>query len=307
MTNRELMAEVAILYYEKNMTQQQIADMLYLSRQTVSKLLNDALENGIIEITVHHPKKNCSHLEDKLTETFGFKKAIVASAGNSSDAVRQMATIEAAIDYITPVFEKGNQNLAICWGRTMQKLISEFPKVHTTGNLVYPLFGATDHENSFFASNEMARSMADKLDATFKYAWFPYLSDNEEDLKLLKKTSYYKRMEELWDNIDVALLSIGNCEIPKLFQQTFGYVERYDEAVGDLLTHFFTQDGKFLSSQKNKLRASVKNLKNAKKVVAVTCGSDKVDAIAGALRTKMIDVLITDEYTAEEILLKYHK
>ena len=36
-----LMAEAAILYYRENKTQQEIAKLLSLSRQTVSKLLSD--------------------------------------------------------------------------------------------------------------------------------------------------------------------------------------------------------------------------------------------------------------------------
>ncbi len=305
MTNREMMAEVAAMYYEKKMTQQEIANTMYISRQTVSKLLNDAIVNGVVEITVHHPKKSCEGLEKQVQEVFELKKAVIAGSGNSNDKVRLMATIETAINYLVPILEAGDINFAICWGRTMQALISEFPNLHTEGITVYPLFGASDHENSFFASNEMARSMSDKIGGLFKYAWFPYLPDDENDLQLLKRTSYYKKMSELWNNIDVALLSIGNCEIPELFQQTFGYTEKYDTAVGDLITHFFTQEGEFLKSRKSKLRASVDNLKNAKKVIAVTCGGNKVDAIAGALRTGLIDVLITDEFTAKEILAKH--
>ena len=45
-----IMSEVAILYYEKKHTQQEIANLMNLSRQTVSKLLNDAVKENIVEI-----------------------------------------------------------------------------------------------------------------------------------------------------------------------------------------------------------------------------------------------------------------
>ncbi len=305
MTDRELMAEAAILYYEKKMTQQEIANVLYLSRQTVSKLLNEALDAGIVEITVHHPKKNCERLEQEIQEAFGLKQAVVAGAGSNGDSVRMMMTVKSAIDYLVPFFEKGGLHLAVCWGRTMQALIAEMPILHTEGNTVFPLFGATDHENSYFASNEMARCMADKLGASVKYAWFPYLPDHENDRNLFRKTAYYERLARLWHSIDLAVIGIGNREIPDLFQRTFGYCERHEEAVGDLATHFFTEQGKFLRPYQNTLCASTDDLKKAKKVVAVACGNNKTEAIAGALRTGVIDVLITDEYTAEELLQKY--
>ena len=43
-------------------------------------------------------------------------------------------------------------------------------------------------------------------------------------------------------------------------------------------------------------------LKNAKQTIAVASGKDKTEAIIGALRTQMIDTLITDEYTARNIV-----
>ncbi len=305
MTDKELMAEAAILYYEKKMTQQEIAKILYLSRQTVSKLLNEALTSGIVEITVHHPKKNCERLEQALREIFGLKQAVVAAAGSNGEDVRMMLTVKAASDHLVPLLETGNLNFAVCWGRTMQALIAEMPILHTEGNTVFPLFGATDHENSYFASNEMARCMADKIGASIKYAWFPYLPDREQDRELFQKTSYYHRIARLWSHIDLAVIGIGNREIPDLFQRTFGYTERHEEAVGDLATHFFTEQGTFLKTYQNTLCASTQDLRKAKNVVAVACGSNKTEAIAGALRTGVIDVLITDEYTAGEVLARY--
>ena len=62
-TEKILMSEVATLYYKKNMTQQEIAETLHLSRQTVSKLLSDAIEEKIVEIIIHDPEKNCKELE----------------------------------------------------------------------------------------------------------------------------------------------------------------------------------------------------------------------------------------------------
>ena len=58
-TEKILMSEVATLYYKKNMTQQEIAETLHLSRQTVSKLLSDAIEEKIVEIIIHNPEKDC--------------------------------------------------------------------------------------------------------------------------------------------------------------------------------------------------------------------------------------------------------
>lgn len=109
-------------------------------------------------------------------------------------------------------------------------------------------------------------------------------------------------MCRLWDNIDIAIVGIGNTEIVDLFKQTFGHCDKYTEAIGDVATHFFTDKGKIIELYKNTSRASVDNLKNAKTTIAIACGNSKAKAIVGALKTKLIDVLITDEHTANKIL-----
>ena len=109
-------------------------------------------------------------------------------------------------------------------------------------------------------------------------------------------------MQEIWDTTDLAILGIGNTEILEIFGKVFGYSKIHDQAIGDVATHFFDKDGHFVDLYENTLSASVENIRNAKESVGIACGKDKAEAIAGALRTGMIHTLITDEYTAREIL-----
>ena len=301
-TEKILMSEVATLYYKKNMTQQEIAETLHLSRQTVSKLLSDAIEEKIVEIIIHNPEKDCKELEKQICAAFDIRSCVVCSVSGRNESVHRLMTVQAAVDYILPIIKAGNQKIALSWGRTIQELIQNLPNLSTTGNTVFPLFGATDNENSYFSSNELARKMADKLDATPKCAWFPYMADSNEDSVLLKQLDYYKRMQDMWNTADLAILGIGNTEILDIFGKTFGYSDIHAQAIGDVATHFFNQNGTFVNLYRNTLCASVENIKNAKESVAIACGKEKAEAIAGALRTKMIDTLITDECTAREIL-----
>ncbi len=296
-----LMAEAATLYYEKECTQQEIAEIMSLSRQTVSKLLNDAIKERIVEIKIHNPKQDRADLAQALHKDFHVE-AIVCSVGSKHEALRQLATVKAAADYLQPLMKEGNQKIAVSWGRTIEALIEELPQMYTDGNLVFPLFGATDHGKSCFSSNELTRGIADKLRAEVRYAWFPYLPDHTEDRELLKKTSYYKKLQELWETMDLAIVGIGNTEVLELFGKTFGYREQHSEVIGDIATHFFTESGELIELYPDTLCASSDDIKQAKRTVAIACGHDKVPAIVGAVRTGLIDTLITDEYTARQIL-----
>lgn len=301
MNEKLLMSEAATLYYEKKHTQQEIAELMNLSRQTVSRLINDAIKERIVEIKIHNPKKDCEELQKAIHAKFGVA-CVVCGVSGRNETLRQMMTVKAAVEYVLPILKSGNKKIALSWGRTVQDVVNSLPEITTTDNVVFPLFGATDNERSYFSSNELARGMADKIGAIVKYAWFPYVTDSAEDCVLQKKISYYKKMEELWDNADVALVGIGNAEIIEVLGETFGNNEKHSQVVGDIATHFFDEEGNDIDLYENTLCASIENIRNAKHTIAVACGDGKASAIAGALKTKLVDILITDEYTAKRVL-----
>ena len=299
---KKQMQEAAVLYYEKKHTQHEIAQIMNLSRQTVSKLLNDAVKENIVEIKINNPEINCKDYEQAICKKFNIKNTVVCGASTNDESLCRLMTVKRAAVYVQSLIESGNKKIAISWGRTIQSFISEFDNINTSDNIVFPLFGATDQEQAYFLSNELARSFADKIGAKVKYAWFPYKPDNIDDCELFKKTSYYKKLYDLWNEIDIAIVGIGNNEIIQAFGKIFGYNEKYMSAIGDISAHFFDKNGKFIELYENTLCASKDNLKNAKQTIAIACGENKTEAIIGALRTQIIDTLITDEYTAKRIL-----
>ena len=269
-TAKKQMQEAAVLYYEKKHTQSEIADIMNLSRQTVSKLLNDAIKEKIVEIKINIPEETCKKYEERIKSRFGIKNAIVCSVSSDDEDLRFLMMIKAAAEYVISLIKDGNKKIGISWGRTIQWLIYELCEIKTSGNCVFPLFGATDQEQSFFASNELARSFADKIGAKVKYAWFPYRPDNADDCKLFKNTSYYKKIRDLWNDIDVAVVGIGSKEIIRTFSEIFGYNEKCVSAVGDVATHFFDRGGKSLELYEDTLCASAQNIKNAKPFGLIT-------------------------------------
>lgn len=300
--DKVLMYEAATLYYRRKLTQQEIADRMKLSRQTVSKLLNDALRENIVEIKIHDPVQSRQALEKQICQAFGIQNCVVCSVASEDESIRRSITVQSAVQYLLPIIQKGNLKIALSWGRTVQELISLLPDTATEGNTVFPLFGATDHETACFSSNELARALADKLGARLRCAWFPYCTDSKEDCDLLKKLSYYKKMQTLWESADLVIMGIGNTETLYNLEKTFGCSEMHRKVIGDIATHFFDEAGHLIPVYPNTLCATEQDLRSAGQTVAIACGKEKAQAIAGALRTKMVKTLITDEYTAKQIL-----
>ena len=74
--NRDIV-KVATMYYKKNLKQSEIAKQLGISRSLVSKYLNDAKNEGIVDIFIKSESAYSIELELALEELFGLKKAAV--------------------------------------------------------------------------------------------------------------------------------------------------------------------------------------------------------------------------------------
>jgi DNA-binding transcriptional regulator LsrR (DeoR family) len=89
--------------------------------------------------------------------------------------------------------------------------------------------------------------------------------------------------------------ALGDTEVERL---------RSVGAVGDLLVHPFTADGRFVAPDlaARAIAISIDQLYRVRSVVAVAGGSSKVEAIRGAIETGVVDVLVTDSDAARGLL-----
>ena len=75
----QFLATVADLYYIEGLSQAHIAKRFGYSRSAISRLLTEARQNGIVEITIHHPLRRVRRLETRLREAFGLMVDLLAA------------------------------------------------------------------------------------------------------------------------------------------------------------------------------------------------------------------------------------
>ena len=87
-----LLVKVSRFYYEDGLNQDAIKDRLGLSRSKVSRLMAQARETGIVQISVVSPDQLYLDLEARLEERFGLHEALVveAQSGDSQDSVSRV-------------------------------------------------------------------------------------------------------------------------------------------------------------------------------------------------------------------------
>ena len=111
-----LLVQVARLYYEHNLSQNDIAKKVNLSRPYISKLLNEAKREGIVKIEIKDPIMTESLIERRMREYFGLKKVIVVPKVEDISPLQQVG--EAAARYLNQIIQSGDV-IGFSWGETV--------------------------------------------------------------------------------------------------------------------------------------------------------------------------------------------
>jgi DNA-binding transcriptional regulator LsrR (DeoR family) len=177
--------------------------------------------------------------------------------------------------------------------------------------VIVPVVGGWDTQNTFLDGNEAARRLAERLGAQPRTLLAPAVLDTPEMKDALMREPTVAGTTSTWGSLDLALLGIGGR--PESYPGYRTVVDRLGEAsrhelrdqgvIGDLAGHFFRTDGTFVDAWSSRtLAISIEELRTVKRVIAVAAGAPKAPPILGALRTGLVDVLITDRPTAEAVL-----
>src|SRR4030066_1158940 len=83
--NNRLFVKIARLYYEQDLTQSEIGERLRLSRQKVQRLLQQAKEQGIVQINIRPVRGVFSDPEAALEQRFNLREAVVVETTDFED------------------------------------------------------------------------------------------------------------------------------------------------------------------------------------------------------------------------------
>jgi len=138
----KLVVKVANLYYKDNLTQEEIASKLKVSKYQVNRIIKRAIESGIVKITVLDPTENISSAEEELEKKFSLKRAIVVENQGLSDIELKSKLGQAASKYLTEIIKNGDV-LGVAWGTTINEVVKNMPKLLDRKVEVVQVFGSS--------------------------------------------------------------------------------------------------------------------------------------------------------------------
>lgn len=311
MEEKNLYIKIAHWYYTLGMTQDEIAKRLSLTRQKVNRIINSLVDQGIVSITVNGYNTSHVNYECALEEFFHLRRVIIAESYDmENDFLPTLA--DRAAQYLEN-FLQSDMTIGVSWGKTLAAVISRLSYRRRSDCTVVQMVGAQNIvDDRMVKSDDIARMLADKLDCGCYMFYAPVLVDHPETKTMLMQERTVQKTYEWMRKCDVALFGVGQLtEESTMFQRGFLKKKdidqlRADGFVGDLCMNPVRIDGSWNDNciQDRVNTAEMDIIKDIPTVIAIAGGTDKTDAIIGCLNSGVVDILITDDLSAERIVKK---
>lgn len=303
----DLVVRAAWLYHGDGLTQAQIARRLFVSRQTVGRLLEAARAQGVVRVEFDARCLAALGLAGRLREAFGLADAVVVP--RDDDAPKPVGRVNervaaALAAYVRRYLHPGVV-VGVGWGDTVARALSMLVEVSLDGVTFASAAGSINAISQSMAGDPIVAQHLLPVPA-------PLIVSSADAAVTLRAEPRVREVLDLAASASVTLTGIGGTG-PEASAVRSGVLTQ-DEvnsfaaqgAVGDMLGEWFDSHGSIVSSATSARRIGLELgvLKRMPNVVAVAAGPDKVDAVLGAIRGRYLKVLVTDEPTAELLLAR---
>ena len=305
-----LLTEIASLYYEKSLTQSEIADRMYLSRTRISRLLSEAVEKGVVEIHVKHIFERNYALEERFKQRFNLREVYLYNTHGKTPQEIKTGVCMLAADYLEKRIVKPII-LGTSWGSTVAETINLLKVEKSIPIDVVQIMGAASVESPDINANEIVNRIAKIYGGTPHYLNIPLIIDDEYVRQKILLDPVISNVLHMALNSDLILTGIGTLGDVTPYSPWLGYMTsnmfrtiKDQDAVGSIGAHFYDKNGTPLNNDWNRncVGISLSNLQRMEEVVAVASGVAKAKAILGAIKGGFVNVIVTDSDTANLIV-----
>lgn len=305
----ELLARIAEMYFEQQLTQSQIAQKLGYSRSMISRLISEAREQSIVEIRIHYPLQRVRELEVYLQKVLQLKEVRVLQRGSlgHSEMLRRLGAL-AALLLETHLQE--HIIIGTSWGTAVYETVNAVHSQTLEGLRVIQMIGSLGTLNSEIDGPELARRLARLLGGQYSTLPLPLIVDSETTKLALLNAPHIRRVMYQFKQIDLALVGIGTIDVEHASLLRAGYLDSYQleslreaSAVGDVCAIHVGINGNLINTPLTRCIVGIDSatLCSIPVRIGVAGGQSKALPIVAASRAKFINYLVTDEIAALRI------
>jgi len=306
----DLCVRAAWLHYGAGLTQGQVAERLGVPNVKAHRLIARANKLGLVRVTIDGPIAALVALEERIAEEYGLGFCQVApDLDDDPLPLRTLSLIGAR--YLSHALQSGvHAVVGFGHGRTLAACAAALPQRATPDVKLVSLLGGLTRR---FATTpfDVIHRLVERTGAEGYVLPLPFYANTIEDRAVLIDQRGVRPVLEMGVEATLRLVGIGTMEADASMLQT-GMVEReeFEEArraggAGEVLGHIFSLGGERVETglSARALSMAAQDI-GRNKTVAIAGGRSKIEAIRGVLASRLIHGLITDERTAQALLVR---
>ncbi len=301
-----LTASVARRYYLDGMSKVEIAEHLGLSRFKVARLLEEARESGLVRIEIRHAGSVDVELSDRLQAALGLRHCVVVDTPEDDPVALRGELGTAAAALLTEIVGPDDV-LGLAWARSVSAMSASLTRLApcTVVQLTGALSGADVHESSIELVREVARIAGGP--ASFFYA--PLIVQDATTAQALRQQPEVARAMALIPSVTVAVAGVGGWGAG--LSTVYDAIEPEErEAIGeagvraDISGILLDADGSPVRTAltERMIGITAEQMLAIPEVIAIGYGTSKTEALRLAIRSGMVDGVITHTAVARGLL-----
>jgi len=306
---KRLLVKVSTMYYLDGLNQQEISERLGISRPQISRMLATAKSEGIVQISIRNPYSEEQAYERAIAETFGIHDVIVVHVPDADRQAIDLHVARAASALLESAI-KDRDVVGIMAGRTIASVGREMHYAGRKDVKFVPMIGGFGSDGGAWHANSNARVFAERFKSRHLLLNAPAVVASPQARDFFLNESEISDVLGAAKKASLALIGIGQVtEQATIVQSGYFSGEEMEDvrekgAVCNISTSFLNEAGERVryDGEERMIGVSVDEIKAIPNVIAIATGDDKVEAIASALRGKIMDVLVTDMDTAKRLL-----
>jgi len=306
-----LIARIAQMYHTEGKRQAEIAATMHMSQATVSRMLKRAEQEDIVRTTVIPPPGTYADLETALRERYGLTEAIVIDCSEDRDGAIMARIGEAAAHFLENTLQQNEIIGVSSWSQTILRMVDNIhPLKSAKAKYVVQILGGMGDASVQVHATQLTGRLAKLAGGEPRLLLVQGITSSREAKLVMLSDPVVRETMDLFGRLTLAIVGIGAVQPSEMLARSGNVFSRQEievlqeaGAVGEISYRFYDRDGKPVVTPLNErvIGISLEDLRKAPRVMALAGGESKTDAIAGALKLGVIDVLVTDKFTAARL------
>jgi lsr operon transcriptional repressor len=306
LSRKQMLARVAWLYYEEELTQAEIGERLGLSRVAVNRLLKEAREQNVVKIQIDNTLISSFPTVSELTKRYHLRDAYISQRQDEEELL-YLSLARTAASALEQYLQEGI-TIGVGIGRSLSHMPEYFHPTQNTACRFTSLVGGLNIGSVAVQHNfDILNRLAVQIGGQSSYISAPSFVSKASTRDIIIDDPAVQQNMDIARASAVAIFSVGEIGPSSLLYQLGMLTEgdlgelKSNQACGDILGRFFDASAQELNIGFNHrvIGLSIEEIKKIPTTILVAGGQDKREAIKVLLDHQVANILVTDPLTAE--------